>query len=32
MVCLLCTPVFGIVTGQTIVMDGGRTIPRIAMG
>jgi len=32
MVCLLCTPVFDIVTGQTIVMDGGRTIPRIAMG
>jgi len=32
MVCLLCTSVFGSVTGQTIVMDGGRSIPRIAMG
>ncbi len=32
MVCLLCTPTFDIVTGQTIVMDGGRSIPRIAMG
>lgn len=32
MVCLLCTPAFDIVTGQTIVMDGGRSIPRIAMG
>ena len=32
MVCLLCTPAFASLTGQTIVMDGGRTIPRIAMG
>ncbi|HZO87656.1 MAG TPA: SDR family oxidoreductase [Chthonomonadaceae bacterium] len=32
MVCLLCTPAFDIVTGHTIVMDGGRSIPRIAMG
>ena len=32
MVCLLCSPAFDIVTGQTIVMDGGRTLPRIAMG
>jgi NAD(P)-dependent dehydrogenase (short-subunit alcohol dehydrogenase family) len=32
MVCLLCTSAFDSVTGQTIVMDGGRTIPRIAMG
>jgi NAD(P)-dependent dehydrogenase (short-subunit alcohol dehydrogenase family) len=30
MVCLLCTPAFAMVTGQTIVMDGGRTIPRIS--
>lgn len=32
MVCLLCAPAFDIVTGQMIVMDGGRSIPRIAMG
>lgn len=32
MVCLLCTPAFAMVVGQTIVMDGGRSIPRIAMG
>lgn len=32
MVCLLCTPAFDIVVGQTLVMDGGRSIPRIAMG
>jgi NAD(P)-dependent dehydrogenase (short-subunit alcohol dehydrogenase family) len=32
MVCLLCTPAFDIVTGQTIVMDGGRSIPRLALG
>ena len=32
MVCLLCTPVFNSVTGQTIVMDGGRSIARIATG
>lgn len=32
MVCLLCTPAFDMLTGQTIVMDGGRSIPRIAMG
>jgi pteridine reductase len=31
-VSLLCTPVFAIMTGQTIVLDGGRSIPRIAMG
>jgi len=30
MVCLLCTPTFDMVTGQTIVLDGGRTIPRIS--
>lgn len=32
MACLLCTPAFAIMTGQTIVMDGGRSIPRIALG
>ena len=32
MVCLLCTSVFNAVTGQTIVMDGGRSIPRINAG
>ncbi len=32
MVCLLCTPLYDIVTGQTLVMDGGRSIPRIALG
>lgn len=32
MVCLLCTPTFDMVTGQTIVMDGGRSIPRISNG
>jgi NAD(P)-dependent dehydrogenase (short-subunit alcohol dehydrogenase family) len=31
MVCLLCSPAFDSVTGQTIVMDGGQTIPRAAM-
>jgi len=30
MVCALCTPRFDMVTGQTILMDGGRSIPRIA--
>lgn len=32
MVCLLCTPAFAMMTGQTLVLDGGRTIPRIALG
>lgn len=32
MVCLVCTSAFDNVTGQTIVMDGGRSIPRIAIG
>jgi NAD(P)-dependent dehydrogenase (short-subunit alcohol dehydrogenase family) len=32
MVCLLCTPAFAMMTGQTLVLDGGRTIPRIAQG
>lgn len=30
--CLLCTPAFAFMTGQTITLDGGRTIPRIALG
>lgn len=32
MVCLLCTPAFALMTGQTLVLDGGRTIPRIVLG
>ncbi len=32
MVCLLCGPPFANVTGQTIVMDGGRNIRRMAGG
>lgn len=32
MVTLLCTPAFAMLTGQTLVMDGGRSIPRIAAG
>ena len=32
MVCFMCTPLFQSVTGQTIVMDGGRSIARIANG
>lgn len=32
MVCLLCTPAFAMMTGQTLVLDGGRAIPRIAFG
>jgi NAD(P)-dependent dehydrogenase (short-subunit alcohol dehydrogenase family) len=32
LVCLLCTPAFAIMTGQTLTLDGGRSIPRIAMG
>ncbi|MEZ4865522.1 MAG: SDR family oxidoreductase [Caldilineaceae bacterium] len=31
-VCLLCTPAFAMLTGQTLVLDGGRSIPRIAQG
>jgi len=31
-VCALCTSPFNMVTGETIVMDGGRSIPRIAVG
>jgi NAD(P)-dependent dehydrogenase (short-subunit alcohol dehydrogenase family) len=30
MVCLLCTPAFAMAAGHTFVLDGGRTIPRIA--
>jgi 3-oxoacyl-[acyl-carrier protein] reductase/7-alpha-hydroxysteroid dehydrogenase/pteridine reductase len=33
MVCLLCgSPAFAMVTGQTLVLDGGRSLPRIALG
>ncbi len=31
-VCLLCTPAFAMATGHTIVLDDGRSIPRIASG
>ena len=30
MVGLLCTPACDMLTGQTVVMDGGRSIPRMA--
>ncbi len=30
MVCLLCAPLFDMLTGQTLVMDGGRSLPRMA--
>lgn len=29
-VCMLCTPAFTMMTGRTIVLDGGRSIPRIS--
>ena len=32
MACLMCTSAFDMVTGHTVIMDGGRTIPRIALG
>ena len=32
MVYRFCTPPFDIVTGQTLIMDGGRTLPRISFG
>lgn len=32
LVCLVCTPAFAMATGHTIVLDGGRSIPRIALG
>jgi NAD(P)-dependent dehydrogenase (short-subunit alcohol dehydrogenase family) len=32
-ICLLCAaPAFACVTGQTFVLDGGRSLPRIALG
>ena len=31
-ICQLCSPSFAILTGQTIVLDGGRSIPRIRFG
>lgn len=30
-VCLVCTPSFAMTTGHTIILDGGRSIPRIAL-
>lgn len=32
MACLLCTPAFTMATGHLIVLDGARSIPRIALG
>ena len=32
LVALLCTPACAMLTGQTVVMDGGRSIPRMADG
>jgi NAD(P)-dependent dehydrogenase (short-subunit alcohol dehydrogenase family) len=32
MVCQLCTPLFASMTGQTLILDGGRSLPRIALG
>jgi glycerol-3-phosphate dehydrogenase subunit C len=32
MAALLCTPGFAMLTGQTLVMDGGRSLPRMAEG
>ncbi|MFO7632151.1 MAG: SDR family oxidoreductase [Caldilinea sp.] len=32
MVALLCAPAFDMLTGQTLVMDGGRSLPRMAGG
>ncbi|MCB0160713.1 MAG: SDR family oxidoreductase [Caldilineaceae bacterium] len=31
-VCLLCTDAFDFMTGTTLVMDGGRSVPRIDVG
>ncbi|MFC1997617.1 SDR family NAD(P)-dependent oxidoreductase [Chloroflexota bacterium] len=31
MACALCKPVFDMATGQTILLDGGRSIPKIAI-
>lgn len=30
--CCICSPAFAIMTGQCITLDGGRAIPRIALG
>jgi NAD(P)-dependent dehydrogenase (short-subunit alcohol dehydrogenase family) len=32
MVCLVCTSAFAMTTGQTLIMDGGRSLPRMASG
>jgi NAD(P)-dependent dehydrogenase (short-subunit alcohol dehydrogenase family) len=32
MVCLLCNPAFAMTTGQTILMDGGRALPKLPKG
>ena len=32
LVCLLCTPAFAMMTGRTVVLDGGRSLPRIHFG
>lgn len=32
MTALLCTPAFDMMTGKTLVMDGGRSLPRMADG
>ncbi len=32
MVCLICTSAFAVTTGQTLIMDGGRSLPRMASG
>ena len=29
--CALCSPIFEMATGQTIILDGGRSIPKIAI-
>jgi NAD(P)-dependent dehydrogenase (short-subunit alcohol dehydrogenase family) len=29
--CLLCTPAFSLATGHTVTLDGGRSIPRMAL-
>jgi hypothetical protein len=31
-VCLICTSAFAVTTGQTLIMDGGRSLPRMASG
>ncbi len=32
MVCLIATSAFAMTTGQTLIMDGGRSLPRLASG